>query len=247
VHKQTPLKELVVFHHEAEFLDDIKVLSRYIQEELNVREVRLSDDEVGCGVKWKVDADWPVLGKKLRKDLPRLKKALPSVTSDDVKKYVETGKITIDGIDLEAGDLTTQRYVELPESATESTEVDAAQYSSDSNNDVVILLDTKVRPDFVKEAYARELINRVQKARKRAGCQATDDMEIYLAYSDAEAQELLNSILQEKAQYISGKIQRAPEDDGQRDKSRPVYYEDPEEHEEEVGGAKFRIVLLKHE
>lgn len=236
-----------MFHHEQEFLDDIRVLSQYIQEELNVREVRLSDDEVGCGVKWKVDADWPVLGKKLRKDLPRLKKALPSVSSDDVKKYVETGKITIDGIELVAGDLTTQRYVDLPAtSVTESENIDAAQYSSDSNNDVVLLLDTKVRPEFVKEAYAREISNRVQKARKRAGCQTTDDMEVYLAYADDEGRELLNMVIQDKGDVLSRTIRRLPVDDAQRDKSRPVYYEDPEEHEEEVGGAKFRIVLLEH-
>lgn len=234
----------MVFHPDPEFLSDIETLSRYIQEELNVREVRLSSDEVACGVKWKVDADWPVLGKKLRKDLPRLKKALPSVTSEDVKGYLENGKITIDGIELVAGDLTTQRYVELPASAAESDDLDAAQYSSDSNNDVVLLLDIKVRPDFVKEAYAREIVNRVQRARKRAGCQATDDMEVYLAYQDSEGQELLNSVLQGKSDVIGRVIKRLPQDDSQRDKSRPVYYEDSEEHEQEVGGAKFRIVLL---
>lgn len=235
-----------MFHHEPEFLEDIKVLSQYVQEELNVREVRLSSDEAGCGVKWKVDADWPVLGKKLRKDLPRLKKALPSVTSEDVKKYVETGHITIDGIELVAGDLTTQRYVELPASVADSDDMDAAQYSSDSNNDVVLLLDTKVRPEFVKEAYAREITNRVQKARKRAGCQTTDDMEVYLAYADEEARELLNMVLRDKADALGRVIRRLPVDDAQRDTSRPVYYEDPAEHEEEVGGAKFRIVLLQH-
>lgn len=236
-----------MFHHEAEFLEDIRVLSQYIQEELNVREVRLSNDEVACGVKWKVDADWPVLGKKLRKDLPRLKKALPSVTSEEVKNYVETGKITIDGIELVAGDLTTQRYVDLPASSLpEAEDMDAAQYSSDSNKDVVLLLDTKVRPDFVKEAYAREISNRVQKARKRAGCQTVDDMEVYLAYADEEGRELLNMVIRDKADVLGRTIRRLPVDDAQRDTSRPVYYEDPAEHEEEVGGAKFRIVLLEH-
>lgn len=134
----------------------------------------------------------------------------------------------------------------MPASAADSEDLDAAQYSSDSNNDVVLLLDTKVRPDFVKEAYAREISNRINKARKRAGCQTTDDMEVYLAYADEEGAELLNMVLRDKADVLGRTIRRLPVDDSQRDKSRTVYYEDPEEHEEEVGGAKFRIVLLTH-
>ena len=242
---QTPLKEIVVYHPEQEYLDDIAVLKQYIYEELNVREVILSSDEQQCGVKWKVDADWPVLGKKLRKDLPRLKKALPTVTSEQAKAYLADGKITIDGIELVAGDLTTQRFVELPAPIEGSTEVDAAQYSSGSDSDVVVLLDIKVRPDFVQEAYARELTTKVQKARKAAGCQPTDEMDIYLAYADEEAREMLNNVLQSKADVISRVLKRVPQDDGQRDKSRPVYWESPEDLEQEVGGAKFRFVVLE--
>lgn len=242
---QTPLKEIVIYHPDQEYLDDISHLKQYIIEELNVREVILSSDEQQCGVKWKVDADWPVLGKKLRKDLPRLKKALPSVTSEQVKDYLSTGKITIDGIELVAGDLTTQRFVELPAPIEGSEQVDAAQYSSGSDSDVVVLLDIKVRPDFVLEAYARELTTKVQKARKAAGCQPTDEMDIYLAYADQEGKDLLNNVLQSKGDVISRVLKRVPQDDGQRDKSRTVFWESGEDLEQEVGGAKFRFVLLQ--
>lgn len=192
-----------------------------------------------------MDADWPVLGKKLRKDLPRLKKALPFVTSEQVKDYLASGNITIDGIELVAGDLTTQRYVELPAPIEGSEEVDAAQYSSGSDSDVVVLLDIKVRPDFVQEAYARELVTKLQKARKAAGCQPTDDMDIYLSYADEESRETLNKVLQSKADVITRVLKKAPEDDGQRDKSKKVYWETPDNLEQEVGGAKFRFVILE--
>lgn len=250
---QTPLKEIVVFHPEQEYLDDIASLQQYISEELNVRQITLSSDEAACGVKWKVDADWPVLGKKLRKDLPRLKKALPTVTSEQVKEYLTSGEITIDGIKLVAGDLTTQRFVELPAPAAPANgtdgapEVDAAQYSSDSNSDVVILLDVKMRPDFILEAYAREVVNRVQRARKRAGCQATDDIEVYFAYShdDEAGRTLISQVLNDKKDIIMRVLKSVPQDDRQRDQSRPVFYRDADEDEQEVGGAKFKIVLLE--
>lgn len=238
------MKELVVFHPDPEYLSDISSLRQYIEEELNVRQISLSSDEHACGVKWKVDADWPVLGKKLRKDLPRLKNALPTVTSNQVKDYLATGHITIDGINLVAGDLTTQRYVELPAIVNgNGGDVDAAHFTSDSDLDVVLLLDIKVRPDFIEEAYAREIVNRVQRARKRAGCQATDDIEVYLEFEDSEGQALLGKVLTDKVEVLSRVLKRTPQDGQQRDKSRPVFWEDPEY--QEVGGSKFRLVLLE--
>lgn len=240
---QTPLKEIVVFHPDPQYLEDVASLKQYIEEELNIRTVSLSNDETACGVKWKVDADWRVLGKKLGKAMPKLKKALPSVTSAEVKSYVETGKITIDGIDLVAGDLTTQRYVELPAGANGLDDVDAAQYTSGSDDDVVILLDIRVRPDFVQEALAREIVNRVQRARKRAGCQATDDMEVYMAFEDAEGKEQLGAVLKEKAEVISRVLKRVPQDDAERNKERKVFWQDSED--QEVSGSKFKLVLLE--
>ena len=68
-------------------------------------------------MRYKAVADWAVLGRKLRKDLARVKNALPKVTSDEVKAYVQTGKLVVDGIELVEGDLTVQRYIELPETA----------------------------------------------------------------------------------------------------------------------------------
>lgn len=258
---QTPLSEIVIYHPDQEYLDDINTLSKYIEDELNVRQVRTSSDEAACGVRWRVTADWPVLGKKLRKDMARVKKALPDVTSEQVKQYLATGKIDVDGITLEAGDLATSRYVEVPSnevngaSTSTSTSGDKADdhqangdaapahYVADTDNDVVILLDITVRPDFVKEAYAREMINRVQRSRKRAGCQATDDMDVYIHFEDEEARTTLGGVLQTKAEVFSRVMRRVPDDDGQRDKSRPVFFDDPEVHE--VGGCKFNIVILQ--
>ena len=239
---QTPLKELVIFHPDQEYLDDVAGLKTYIEDELNIRELRLSSDEAACGVKWKVDADWAVLGKKLRKDLPRLKKALPAVGTAEVKEYLSSGKITVDGIELVAGDLTTQRYVELPEQAEDASS-EASEYKSDTDGDVVILLDVRLRPDFIEESYARMLINRVQKARKSAGCQATDDLDVYLEFATEDCRNTLKTVLQNKAEVIKRPLRNVPMDDAERDRQRPVMWEDSEE--QEVGGARFRIVLLE--
>jgi isoleucyl-tRNA synthetase len=72
---------------------------------LRIEKLTLSTDEDGHGIVYKVKADWPILGKKLKKDMPKVKNALPSVSSAEVKKYLETKSIVVGGISLDEEDL----------------------------------------------------------------------------------------------------------------------------------------------
>ncbi|KAG6287722.1 Isoleucine--tRNA ligase, cytoplasmic [Claviceps aff. purpurea] len=194
---KTPLKTLVVLHHDAQYLEDIRSLERYITEELNIRELLLSSDEASYDVQLSVTADWPILGKKLRKDMARVKRALPSLSSDQVKEYMQTGKILVDGIVLEAGDLLVRRGVR--ENATiRSLEVN-------SDNDVLTILDSDIDPSLAQEGLAREVINRVQRLRKKAGLHATDDVKMdYQVLSDPDNIGLAQALASQ-----SGMIEKA--------------------------------------
>lgn len=102
---KVPLREIVVVHKDQQYLDDIRDFEHYIKEELRVNSVSLSTDEDGHGVVYKVKADWPILGKKLRKDMPKVKKGLDNVSSAEVKNYIETKSIVVGGITLGEEDL----------------------------------------------------------------------------------------------------------------------------------------------
>jgi len=112
-------------------------------------------------VRYRAVADWAVLGRKLRSNLGKVKGALPGLSSDDVRSYTETGRVTVAGIELVEGDLVVQRYIELPEGE--------GSYATHTDNDVVVRLDIQVHPELAREWLARELISRVQKLRKKAG------------------------------------------------------------------------------
>jgi isoleucyl-tRNA synthetase len=60
-------------------------------------------------------------------------------------------------------------------------------YIAHHDNDVLVLLDPTVTAEAQSEAIAREFINRIQKLRKKAGLQATDDirMEFKLLTKDS--------------------------------------------------------------
>ncbi|KAH8677731.1 tRNA synthetases class I-domain-containing protein [Xylariales sp. PMI_506] len=175
---KTPLKTLVVIHRSQEYLDDVKSLENYITEELNVRDLVLTSDEAKYNVQYSVTADWPVLGKKLKKDMAKVKKALPGVTSDQVRKFTEEKFIMVDGIRLEEGDLVVRR--ELKDAASSKLEANTDQ-------DVLTILDAELYPELALEGVAREVINRVQRLRKKAGLQPTDDVKMeYKVLSDPD-------------------------------------------------------------
>lgn len=165
---KTPLKTLVILHSDEAYLKDIEALKKYIVEELNVRDIIITTDEEKYGVEYRAVADWPVLGKKLKKDAKKVKDALPSVSTEEVRKYMETGKLEVAGIELVKGDLNVVRG--LPESAA------AQGQETRTDQEVLIILDTNVYEELKTEGLARELINRIQKLRKKCGLEATDDV-----------------------------------------------------------------------
>ncbi|KAF8482215.1 isoleucine-tRNA ligase [Gautieria morchelliformis] len=233
---KTPLRELLVFHPDEQYLDDVRPLQRYLQSELNVRDVVFSSDETRSGVKYKATADWPVLGRKLRKDINRVKNGLPLLSSDDVKGYIKNGLITVDGIQLVEGDLAVSRYVEFSSG-------DQATFAPNTDNDVVIVLDIQIHPELVGEGLARELINRVQKLRKKAGLQATDDVDVFYHFDTGADADELKRAMQDYGEMIKRAIRGSLSDLAERLPGKEQIIEEVQE----VADVQFTLFLVKHD
>ena len=174
-----PLKSLIVIHSDEIYLDDIRSLKLEISEELNVHELILTSDEDSYNVQYTVTADWPFLGKKLKKDAQKVKKALPDLASDDVRAFVKSKHIVVDGIELLEEDLIVKRGLRDDEASK--------NLETNTDNDVLTILDATIYSDLAKEGIAREIINRGQQLRKRSGLVPTDDVKMeYKVLSDPE-------------------------------------------------------------
>jgi isoleucyl-tRNA synthetase len=174
-----PLKQLVVIHRDAQYLEDVRELETEICQELNILELVLSSDEDKYNIQYSVNADWPVLGKKLRKDIGRVKQGLAAVSSEAARTYLSTGELVINGVKLERGDLVVNRGIHKDASNTNQ------EFNTD--NDVVVLLDVEMYPDLVEQGIAREIINRVQRLRKKACLVPTEDVGMeYRVLSDPD-------------------------------------------------------------
>ena len=175
-----PLQTLIVIHPDTTYLSDIHSLENYICEELNIHGLILSSDEEKYNVQYSVDADWPTLGKKLKKDAQKVKKALPSLTSDQVREFQQKGHMTVDTIKIEKGDLIVKRGLK---------DDDSSRYlETNTDNDVLTILDTEMHPSLLQEGIAREIVNRVQQLRKKAKLVPTDDVKMeYRILTDPES------------------------------------------------------------
>ncbi|EAQ86998.1 hypothetical protein CHGG_08251 [Chaetomium globosum CBS 148.51] len=236
-----PLKTLIVIHHDPQYLQDVESLQGYITEELNVHDLVLTSDEAKYGVQYSVTADWPVLGKKLKKDMGRVKKALPNVTSDEAHGYATSGKLVVDGITLLEGDLVVRRGLKEDEASK--------NLETNTDNDVLTILDTEIYPGLAEEGLAREIISRVQRLRKKAGLQTTDDIKMeYKVLADPE--EIGLAKVFETHQPTIAKALRRPLDkhevthvEGQipAEKEEGIIAEE----EQEVNKATFLLRLLR--
>jgi isoleucyl-tRNA synthetase len=197
---KTPLKTLVVIHKDQQYLDDVKSLEGYITEELNVRDLVLSSDEEKYNVQYSVTADWPVLGKKLKKEVQKVKKALPDVTSSECKAYLSEGKITVAGIELVEGDLVVRRALKEDETSKDQ--------ETNTDNDVLTILDAALYPELAQEGLAREIINRVQQLRKKANLKPTDDVKMEYKVQEDPDKIGLEQVFEQQGTFIEKALRR---------------------------------------
>ncbi|ROT37687.1 isoleucyl-tRNA synthetase [Sodiomyces alkalinus F11] len=177
---KTPLRSIVVVADE-QHLSDVESLVDYVKGELNVQEVILTTDEAKYGIVLEAKVDWPTLGKKLKKDVQVVRKALPSLSQEQLRNYQVEKTMTIGGIQLEENDLEIVRVISKTDGVDGKAAVEQSKLEAAFSNDVIILLDTDVSAeDLVYEGLAREVINRVQRLRKKAGLVPTD--EVHMQY-----------------------------------------------------------------
>jgi len=68
--------------------------------------------------------------------------------------------------------------------------VGKANYSANSDGDVMVLLDKKRDDTMLDEAVAREIVNRVQKLRKKAGLRFEDEVDVFYDLTGKESADL---------------------------------------------------------
>ncbi|MDH4467441.1 MAG: isoleucine--tRNA ligase [Bacteriovoracaceae bacterium] len=163
---KTPLRKLTIIHEDDELLFDLKTLEATIKTELNVKEIAYDQNESRY-VSWQVKPNSPILGKRLGKKFADIQKALLNLSKEQLKQLAVEQEITILEEKLGPGDFFVSK---IPLSGVEVV----------SNQHVTILLDCVLDEELESEGDVRELLNRIQKARKDAHFLVSDRIKIQL-------------------------------------------------------------------
>ncbi|XP_063072140.1 isoleucine--tRNA ligase, cytoplasmic [Engraulis encrasicolus] len=188
-----PLKEVVVIHQDSEALQDIKSLQKYILEELNVRQLTLSTDKDKYGIRLRAEPDHMVLGKRLKGAFKSITASIKELKSEQLEAFQKTGSIVVDGHELHEEDLRLMYTFD-------QTSGSATQYEAHSDAQVLVLLDVTPDQSMVDEGVAREVINRIQKLRKKGHLVPSDEITVY--YSCKPQADYLDKVIQAHTDFI---------------------------------------------
>ncbi len=148
-----------------------------VADELNVRQVAVSDD-VEALVTMSAKANFKALGRRLGGRMKVVAAAIARLSSADLRSLQQGETVTVEGEPISLDDV--QIVLEA--------HGDGAVASA---GDVTIRLDTDVTPELRLEGLAREVIARVQAARKEAGLAVEDRIALSLRTTSDVLQEAL--------------------------------------------------------
>ncbi|NXW91906.1 SYIC protein, partial [Alopecoenas beccarii] len=195
-----PLKEVVVIHQDPEALENVRSLEKYILEELNVRQVTLSTNKDKYGVRLRAEPDHMVLGKRLKGAFKLVMAAIKELKSEQLEEFQETGTIVVEGHELHGEDLRLMYTFDQVAGGS-------AQYEAHSDAQVLVLLDVTPDQSMVDEGVAREVINRIQKLRKKRNLVPTDEITVY--YRAQPEGDYLDTVIKEHTDFIFATIKAA--------------------------------------
>jgi len=218
-----PLAEVTVIHRSTRVAQHIDSLNQYVMEEVNVRRVITSQDDSMCSLS--AQTDDRTLGKRLGKDFKAVKQAVAQLSNQDCRTYQMSGTMQVAGQTLSGTDLKINLEF------TGDTTIFEACCST--TGDLVVLLDCRINDELKDEGTAREVVNRIQKLRKKATLSIEDKISVVFSTQDTA----LGKLLVAQAANISKAIHSSFSAEGSG--------EGIIEEEELIGDAKLMIKILK--
>lgn len=227
-----PLKEATVIHRDTSVIESVRSLEMYVRSELNVRTVKYSSDESEY-VMLKADADGRVLGRKLGKDFKTVHKAVRALKPEEVLKLESQGELEV------AGHILTNSDVKITRELREEFKTCGDLQVETSSNGLLVVLNMVRDEDLVNEGTAKEMINRIQKLRKKVNLRPEDKIEIFIDTEDASLLSIMSSKESVFRDVLNGCIPLVISE--KAEEAVEIAYESVEA----IGDAKLKVCLTK--
>ena len=164
-----PLASVTLVTTEGHLPELVEPHLHVLCEELNVREVLWASDRSSY-VHHEVRPNYPLCGPRFGKQMSALKKALEAANGDQLAAAIEDiGRVTVE-LDGETVELSTEEV--------EIRMVEQEETASQGDRELLVVLDIHLSEDLIAEGWAREVIHRIQTARKEADLDYSDRIDV---------------------------------------------------------------------
>jgi isoleucyl-tRNA synthetase len=172
-----PLSRVILVDADKEALEDYRLLSKYIKEELNCLEIELKSNEDDYIV-YKAEGENRAMGQAFGKKFDKAAKAkIMALSSEEIRTYLATGKVDVAGLPVVKGMLTVSKAFNTDYQNNKSFACASSMKSS-------VMLDIVQTDDLKDIGLAREVTNRIQRLRKTSGISIDDQIEIFYKYDN---------------------------------------------------------------
>lgn len=214
-----PLSMCHVISGDMEVLKSLKKQKELILDELNVKDIKFSQDESEF-VDLRIKPNFPVLGKKVGRNMKRVKERIEKLDQESIRLLNEKREVSfeVDGkkIDIGPDDVVIEREAKKDIAAS-------------GERDLTVVLNTKITKELLLEGIAREIVNKVNSLRKEKGFEVTDRIEIVVDTTD-----LVKRAFSEHGDYIKGEVL-----------AKRVDFSSCKGDELDIGGEVMRVNILK--
>ena len=218
-----PVAKLIVINYEQEFLNNLKIIEKYLIEELNINEIEYLNDEatyITLGIKpnyqilykkWKDIKDDMVTmekeddpemlkeEKQAKDEANKIAEVIKTLKYDEIRKLIEDGKLTKDGVNISTEQVIIEKNF-LPKYKKDKV------YACLSNSDCGIRIDTTSNDEIQRSYLSREIINRIQKLRQKSGIRISDDIVVIYGFDDESKSKALKEVCEKLKDNIEKTI-----------------------------------------
>lgn len=187
-----PLPEVIIIHQDPQYLSDILSLQEYILSELNIKKISTTTDKSKYGITLRAEPDYKTLGLRLKGDFKAVTAAIKALSNDEINDITKKGYGEFLGHKIDIAELKLIFKIE---------NLSLASYEVNSDNDVLILLDCTPDNSMQDEGTAREIINKIQRLRKKAHLVPTDEIAVFY-----KSENEIDRVAKEFSSFIEGTI-----------------------------------------
>ncbi|WP_298767232.1 isoleucine--tRNA ligase [uncultured Polaribacter sp.] len=184
-----PLQKIMIPVDNLQQKEEILAVADLIKNEVNIKEIQILEDASEILIK-QIKPNFKALGPKFGKDMRFIATEVQKFTQEDINKIEKDKSIAIE---------VNGKNITLEISDVEISSKDIAGWLVANEGALTVALDVTITEELHKEGIARELVNRIQNARKDSGLEVTDKIKLTVL----NFENLQNSINQNKTYIMS--------------------------------------------